>query len=201
MKLINGEYNDLLDHDLPKVSLAGAFKSISQSPYSGTGKSTKPSSSNKSPLEAYNDFPKMDKDESSHRSSFDDSSKNMSIQSDCAKHRHSLTEFMRVDETSGSKLEVGQGLLKESDSDHLSNEEENLIAESTNAIESLFAGHTFFRGSSLLGSLQGKSDDETPVEDDIEVSLGGLYANSRRLRIFQDITTSSANEQDLDCEE
>ena len=123
-----------------------------------------PSSTNKSPLEAYHDAYTDVKSKqmlvvtpvtSSQRSSFDDSMKNMQFsQSDCAKDRHSLAEFMTDDHQSPrNKHTVGQGLLKVTtgidytddeesscDEQQLSSEEENLIAESTSAIERLFSG-------------------------------------------------------------
>ena len=120
------------------------------SPYSGKGTSTHPSSTNKSPLEAYTDsadyriggvtLSKVASN-SSQRSSFDDSIN----QSDnyCAKNRLSVMDTLVGSETSPGKIVVDTGLLKiyRNDSeDQLSSEEENLIAESTYAIKNLFGG-------------------------------------------------------------
>ena len=117
--IINGEYNDLLDRDMPKVSFDKAGTKKTTSPYSGKGNSTHPSSTNKSPLEAYTDSydyrmggvtPSKVTSGSSQRSSFDDSM----IQSDhfCAKDRCSMADIMMNEEKSPSKIIIGQGLLE-----------------------------------------------------------------------------------------
>ena len=151
LMLINGEYNDLLDREIPKASSYDREEmKKTTSPYSGKGNSTHPSSTNKSPLEAYTDSadyrmggatPSKVTSNSSQRSSFDDSIN----QSDhyCAKNRLSVMDTLVGSEASPSKIVVDTGLLKvyRNDSeDQLSSEEENLIAESTSAIESLFGG-------------------------------------------------------------
>lgn len=145
------------------------------SPYSGcTGKSTLPSSTHKSPLEAYQDAYADAKSKAnvtpgtSQRSSFDEIDNKYS-QSDCAKDRHSLAEFM----AQSPSCTIGQGLLKvtdidyseESSSEDLSNEEENLIAESTNAIESLFGGRHL---SSKLGLLLQRSISPLEAAEEVE---------------------------------
>ena len=107
IKLINGEYNDLLDREMPKTAYERALTKNTTSPYSGKGNSTHPSSSNKSPLNEYYDYPLANSkvtSGSSQRSSFDGSCYTLN-QSDhyFAKDRYSVADIMN-EERSPSKI-------------------------------------------------------------------------------------------------
>lgn len=144
IKLINGDYNDLLDREMPKVAYEKACTKYTASPYS-KGNSTHPSSTNtKSPLNEYADsydYPptlggiasKLVTSGSSQRSSFDDSINHTLNQSDhyCAKDRHSGS-VMTNEEVSpklSNSCDKSSLMMKLQDSDEqLSSEEETLMA-------------------------------------------------------------------------
>lgn len=192
--ILNGDLNDLLDRE---IVAQGTFIPKSVLVQKGCN-STNHSSTNKSPLAAYNDSvdfcqrmtPSKHGSTISQRSSFDDSL--------------NIPAFTNVVSSDGRKMQVevspgkiGEGLFaplmrdEENGSEGgLSSEEENLIAQSTMEIRNFLGNKA---RPSLLSRFLNVSENhsiDSANQDCISDTSGNF--GGRRLRIFQDVTQRSA---------